>query len=330
MHIREIDPAESPADLAAVLPVWSSAFAHAMPDLPVPGEVRLRNAARAGEGVRLVCLAAFPDEGAGQAVGLAIYTASTTANLDVCRSTLLVAPQAERHGVGSALLAAQLDVAATEGRQRLIMRGPASTSATGFAQRHEGRLVGRDTMSVLDVRNLDLARFEAWAAPSGKNLDYRVIHWDDRCPDEVAESFCHALDAMADAPSTLRLERVRLSIENLRASEERFARAGVHRHVVAALDASGTIVGYCMTATVDGEPELAEVWNTAVLREHRGRGLALRLKAAQTLHLRDSLPEIEWFNTFNNEANEPMLRVNRTLGYRAHTDWVSIEFAITR
>jgi hypothetical protein len=52
------------------------------------------------------------------------------------------------------------------------------------------------------------------------------------------------------------------------------------------------------------------------------------MKAAATLRLRASQPGTQCISTFNNQANEPMLRINRTLGYRGHTDWVTYEFPV--
>jgi len=52
-----------------------------------------------------------------------------------------------------------------------------------------------------------------------------------------------------------------------------------------------------------------------VLREHRGHGLGLRLKAANALRLMDELPEVSSIRTWNAASNAYMLAVNRRLGY---------------
>jgi GNAT superfamily N-acetyltransferase len=328
MHLRRIDPAAVPADLAAILPVWRSALSDALPGLPMAGEDRLRTAVTATDHSEKVCLAAFPEAHASDAVGMAIYTASTAVNLDACRLLLLVAPQAHRRGVGTALFQAQLRQAAEAGRQRLITQGPVSDSMVGFARRHGGKRVDRDIMSILDIRALDVPAFEGWAAPDAKNRTYRVRHWDDRCPDELAATFCRAADAMADAPTNSTLQRMSSSVERLRADEQRFAHLGVRRFVTAALDDTDTVAGYTLTGVVRGEPAMAQVWNSVVLRSHRGHGLGLRLKAAAALRLRASQPAVQCITTVNNEDNEPMLRINRALGYRKLTDWLTYEYPV--
>ena len=52
-----------------------------------------------------------------------------------------------------------------------------------------------------------------------------------------------------------------------------------------------------------------------MLRNHRGHGLGLRLKAANALRVMDELPNVTSVRTWNAASNEHMLAVNRQLGY---------------
>lgn len=64
-----------------------------------------------------------------------------------------------------------------------------------------------------------------------------------------------------------------------------------------------------------GSPDLAYQGSTLVLREHRGNGLGLRLKAANALAVSDLLPAVTRVRTWNADDNVHMLAVNRRLGY---------------
>ncbi len=53
-----------------------------------------------------------------------------------------------------------------------------------------------------------------------------------------------------------------------------------------------------------------------MLREHRGHGLGLRLKAANALAVMRDLPMVPSVRTWNADDNVHMLAVNRELGFQ--------------
>jgi len=55
--------------------------------------------------------------------------------------------------------------------------------------------------------------------------------------------------------------------------------------------------------------------DTLVLREHRGHRLGALVKAAVLRDLAAAFPEVERITTYNAEDNEPMVAVNRALGF---------------
>jgi MOSC domain-containing protein YiiM/RimJ/RimL family protein N-acetyltransferase len=80
-------------------------------------------------------------------------------------------------------------------------------------------------------------------------------------------------------------------------------------------EATGGLVGYTQVQVTTRSPEVAYQQETLVLREHRGHGLGLRLKAANTLALMQQSPATREVRTWNAEENAPMLAVNDALGY---------------
>jgi hypothetical protein len=55
--------------------------------------------------------------------------------------------------------------------------------------------------------------------------------------------------------------------------------------------------------------------DTGVRPDHRGHGLGAWMKAVNHLRLADERPDVEWVQTWNADSNEPMLRINRALGF---------------
>ncbi len=121
-----------------------------------------------------------------------------------------------------------------------------------------------------------------------------------------------------DAPQgALLLEEEQWDAARVRAANQRQLDSGrrvvesVARHVP-----SRRLVGYTQLSVPAGTPELAYQSNTIVLREHRGHGLGLRLKAANALAVMRDLPMVRSVRTWNADDNVHMLAVNRELGFQ--------------
>ena len=90
MLVKTLNPAQEPADAAALLPVFRAYYAEAMPGFPAPGLARLRHWAAAPPRSTAEVYGVFPDGSSTEAVG-ALFTASgLEANLDMVNSSLTV------------------------------------------------------------------------------------------------------------------------------------------------------------------------------------------------------------------------------------------------
>lgn len=329
MHIRRLDPVGNPADLAAILPVYQAACQEAMPGFPAPERTRLL-LIWVGPGYRqhTVVLGAFDHEGDAVPQGMAIVGVELNKNLDLAWTDICVSAEARTRGVDEALFDAAIEVAKEHGRRRLSLAVSDAAPPADVVERRGGKHTDTAIRSALDLRTMDRARFEQWAAPSAKNSMYTFISWD-HCPEEYAASFCAALDAMADQPiGEYEYDFGKYEVERLRFSESRCALFDVRRYTLAAVDPYGEIAGFTQMFAFPDEPEAVEITVTGVARQHRGHGLGLRLKAAASLWLAADRPEVRWITTFNNDENKWMLDVNRTLGYQAAERWPGYEFSV--
>jgi hypothetical protein len=327
MRIQRLDPSGRPADLAAALPLFREYLAGAMPGFPLAGPTRLRFSSVDGYRQRTRAYGVFADEASGPSALLFMYYGDDS-NLDMANA-FLVLPAAQRDTeLGEFLVREALRLAAAEGRSRVVTDDSSARDSEPFFTRLGGRKVLTSTRSVLDLSTVDGAQYEAWAAGSAKNADYRLVRWVDHCPDELAEAFCEATEAMRDAPlEDLAYEHAKPTLERLRANEEQTVAFGIRRRVQAAVAPDGGVAGFSMFVTAPDEPEAVDIWDTAVVGGHRGHGLGLRIKAAAGLWMLQDLPSARWVHTFNNHDNTHMLAVNRALGYRKSEDWPCFEFA---
>ena len=354
MQIRRLDLTDDAAYRATAVPIWQAAFGNVLPAEFVPDAARLRPDGPRG---RRMVLGAF--EAAGDSVGSDDSAAVGLAVVDEAKpivSAFWVAPARRRHGIGSALLAESSRLARAAGHPKLVVRVAGGAGSEGFAHARGGRVIERDRMSGLGLTTTGLATidlttpglaapglattdrpafdrpafdrraFEDWAAPGAVGAAYPLVHWSDHCPEALAASFCEAMAAMADAPGDAYNSPP--TVETLREKEQALLRFGIHQHVHAALTEDGRIAGFTNAVTVEDQPQVVEVWNTAVVRAHRGHGLARRLKAAATLWILAEYPATRWIQTHNHEANAPIRRVNQALGYRPLVEWLKVEFEV--
>ncbi len=328
MHIRRLDPAENPADLAAVLPAYSAWESESVPGFPHGANTRLRYAGTDGYQQSTDVFGVFADEHRAEALGLALYVRELTKNLDLAWAELCIPAASRTPAAYDALYRQLARVTAQDGRPRLAITLPESADPAAFAARHNGKLTDTELRSTLDLSTIDRARFAQWAEPSEKNGGYTLVRWR-QCPEEYLPSFCRALDAMADRPmGDFAYETSKTAPDRIHFADARAARFEVGRYIVAALDGQGEVAAFHTLAAFPDEPESIEINTTGVTRAHRGHGLGLRLKATAVLWLLEQRPSTRWICTSNNDENTWMLAVNRQLGSQPMQKWPCHEFAV--
>ncbi|WP_313822219.1 GNAT family N-acetyltransferase [Citricoccus sp.] len=210
------------------------------------------------------------------------------------------------------------------GRDRIRWQAPDAA----FAAAHGYELAQVEWTSVLDLRE---AAGAALLAESGSGAaeehGYDLIGWEGDCPEEHAGSMAGLLGRMAAEAPAGALVRVaeHWDVSRLRAEERARREMGLSIVTTAALDRStGRLVGHSDIETFADLPQAAYQGNTLVHPEHRGRGLAVLLKAVNVSQLLRLKPETERLYTWNAAENGAILRANQQLGFvpvATHPAW---------
>jgi GNAT superfamily N-acetyltransferase len=245
-------------------------------------------------------------------------------NLDKVYAHVVVHPDERGRGIGTVLEQAISELARRERRPTVI--GEAHVPADrrdDHPTRHFVESRGYTLANVEIARALDLPvavdRLDELAADAAPfHGDYRVETLDGPIPDELVESFCHLLGLLAsDAPTgDLDFEPEVVTVEGLRVREKTAAEQGRTVYTSLAIDQSGQAVAHSMVAVSQDDPENAMQWATLVRSDHRGHRLGLVVKVRNLRALQDAHPEVKRIWTQNSEANEHMVSINETLGFR--------------
>lgn len=244
---------------------------------------------------------------------------------------VLVHPESRRRGIGSALLEVAERAARAEGRDVIGAESDVATErddpAAGFAARHGYAAEQTELRSDLELPPTDGVLDATTAEAAEHASGYEVLTSWDGIPDEwLADRADLSRRMSTDVPlgglalteESWDAERVRRSFATVRAQGRRIVES-VARHI-----ASTRLVGYTTMAVPAHTPDLAYQWDTLVQHEHRGHRLGLLLKAANLRALGADLPDVRRVATWNARENEPMLRVNRALGFEVVgrlTEW---------
>jgi GNAT superfamily N-acetyltransferase len=257
-------------------------------------------------------------EQAGQIVGLLVVRLPDMDNRHLGALDLFVHPGYRRRGVGSELLRHAVTVLAEERRRTLIGETDEGSAGAAFCAAHGLHPVKTDQLSLLKMTDLDWADVDALAAAN--HPGYRLLSWQEACPDELLEPFARAKYAMNDAPvGEMDVAERGWSTEVIRGWERQLRHLDRQQRVVAALhEASGEVAGFTEVELRRRAPALSEQGDTAVVAAHRGRGLGLWLKAAMLRQLQEARPDVTGLLTGNAASNTHMLRINLRLGYRPY------------
>lgn len=161
-----------------------------------------------------------------------------------------------------------------------------------------------------------------------ENPDFSVTSWIGACPEEVLESWTRLREQMdEDVPvGDLTRSVSHASTAAIRSHEERMDDQGWV--LVGSMAHVGDLaVGYTEIMVSDHDPEIVIQEDTLVDRAYRGRGIgrALRVANLRQLPAVPATASAKWVQTHTATNNEPMLALNRDLGFTVADTMTALE-----
>ena len=242
--------------------------------------------------------------------------------------SLDVHPARQRQGIGSALYARLLGMVQTRGGEMLRAATQESRqAAVDFLEHREFAEIQRYWESRLDVAAFDAGPFstaEARAAQQGITLTTLA---DELSREGESETLLRALYEMEsaafrdvpfpDPPTVSPYDEWR--------EWTLHSPGGLQDAYFLARDGD-RFVGLSNMSRNEGQPGVIFQGFTGVIREYRGKGVAMALKLQTVKYAREhGYREIR---TGNNTRNRPMLRINEAMGFRKQPVWIEYEKAL--
>lgn len=263
---------------------------------------------------RLAWLAADADGNPTGSAYLTLHSKPSQAHL--AELELTVHPAERRRGIGSQLLAVAADAARVNEARIVLADARVDSPADHFLARR-GLTVGLTLIFTrLPLADVDTAVLAG--AVEAEHPGYRLVSWRGVVPEELGQTFTDARSAMDDAPvGELGYGADVWDLDRTKAAAERIAQRGEHLTTVAAIEvAGGRIAGFTeLVVPGDGTGD-GQHFGTAVLKEHRGHGLAHWMKAESIRLAREDFPDLGGLLTDMADTNTAMRRINTGLGYR--------------
>jgi mycothiol synthase len=220
----------------------------------------------------------------------------------VARAELDVLPERRGSGLGSTLLTAAGVWAHGRGYTELL--GPVAEddhASLAWAERRGFREVERNSLLVLDLEDIERPSVEP---PDG----IEIVTWAER-PELARGIYEVAREAYPDVPGEG--EEMPPFADWLSMDMQG---SGDRPEATFIALAGDEVVGYAKFSLGDARPHVAFHDMTGVKRSWRGRGIAAALKRAEIAWAKEN--GYTRLETFNEERNEPIRRLNERHGYR--------------
>jgi GNAT superfamily N-acetyltransferase len=326
--VREWDPRTAPSEeIESLLATLNAAVSVDLPDDPPwRGESFREYLSVTMPGERRVCWVAESSPGAAARGEPVLGQANVLLLGDMGVLDLVVHPAARRAGLGRELLGAAVRRAFAEGFRSMGVEVVGGTPAVEFFERYGFRCAFVEIRNLLRMSTVDWERLGEMAG--GVSSGYRVEFYPGGPPADLYEGYVEAKEIVRESydvgdlelhPSSYDPQRLAASVDTLHAR-------GLKPYIVVGIhEQSGEVAGLTEVVVPAQRPTRADQYDTVVVPKHRGYGLGRAIKARMLFELRSAEPQVTEVQTWNAIENEPMLRVNAELGFRADRQWSEYE-----
>ena len=267
------------------------------------------------------------DESGERALALAqakIYR--TGDNPHILWFDIQVLPEFRRRGMARTFLPLITDLARREQRHLLMSEcNDRIPAAAAFMARLGASQGLEEPVNELQLHDLDHSLIGRWLEHEAElSAEFELGLWDQPYPDERLQDIADLFQEVAnDQPrDSLQMDDMNYTPDLIRQWDQEQRAGGDKRwtlHLTRRLD--GCLVAVTEVYWNPNRPHLLWQGFTGVLPDERGRGLGQWLKARMLIKILHERPQVKVIRAGNASSNAPMLKINRTLGFKQLVAW---------
>jgi mycothiol synthase len=241
-----------------------------------------------------------------------------------------VRPDARRRGAATSWLAVAVALMHELGSTVLGMSADRE-SAHGFAKSIGATPRMTEVESRLKLSEVDWDLMRRWVDEGARRSPHtRMEIVDGPLPDSALAEFARQRSVLLNTMPFEGLDHGEIIVTPERVLDFYARAASISEviHNVITWDPDGTIPAMTDVTWAPYRRTVIEQQFTGVRPDARGRGLGKWIKAAMVLHVRDLYPDAEWITTWNAHSNGPMLKINRSMGFKPYR--TAVEYQVSR
>lgn len=191
-----------------------------------------------------------------------------------------------------------------------------------LVQKVGGKLAQQTQRNRLTLSDVDWNMVKQWVEEGPRRSPETQMEFHHSIPDDMLERYCEVLtEVFNQAPrDELEVGDWVVTPESWQARMNKYAEADMKYLAAVTVEKDGAISGLTDVGWFPSRPAVLDQWFTGVREKYRGRGLGKWLKGAVLLRASEEFPSVTVVVTGNAASNEPMLDINRRLGFKHHMD----------
>lgn len=228
-----------------------------------------------------------------------------------------VLPESRRQGIAKRMLGKIAKEAKDWGLKKLLCGGYGKDASNGFCKHFGAEMVSLELERKFKLSNANWSMIEDFSKPTSKNTNF-AIELHDGNPKEQKEEYFRLYAKFCAESYAIEMEPDHDEDFTVKEMEEEDKKPPEDKDktiIALAKTPDGKIAGLTNITIDRHNPEQSYQRITGVVREHRGKGLGLRLKAMTALHIRDNHPQVESITTFISNENKWMGDINDAMGF---------------
>ena len=250
------------------------------------------------------------------------HSPSYGGNEHICQAIgPFVLSEYRRSGLATKMLPFIYDEVKKAGRHSII--GTVLNEAgRNLVRKIGGREAQRIQENRLVLSDVDWKMVNKWVDDGPRRSPKTRIEFYHSIPDDILEKYCDVYtEVQNQAPrDELEVGDSVVTPESWRTRMEKLAEGDMKYLAAVTIEKNGDISGLTDVAWFPSRPSVLMQWLTGVQERYRGRGLGKWLKGAVLLKIQDEFPGVTAISTGNAASNEPMLDINRRLGFKLYRD----------